>query len=351
MNGNKFFSGLIIGLIVGAAVGAGAIWFLFPPGGPAGPSLATIKTAGSTTVYPLSQVWAEEYHNVYENTTIEVSSGGSGFGQTAVGAGDIDIGASSSPIKSANLVTYPGLKQIPVALDGLAVILNVGVNGSGVQKFTREMVIAIYQENVTTWEELETGYGVSILQTGTINAYARSDASGTTDTFSRWLETNDTFWVYGHGETVSWSSGVTSVQGNPGVATAVTVDDSGIGYVGLAFANETDNPDIIGCYLLNPTTGEYVKASYDSVKTAVPTIITDSSQSLFNADVSGAYPIARMLFYVLNNETVEYKSIKYVRWCLTEGQDFVRDVGYVEINGTAIVAFSQGILDDLTALT
>ena len=127
-------------------------------------------------------------------------------------------------------------------------------------------------------------------------------------------------------------------------------DDAGIGYIGLAFANETANPDIIGCHLLNPTTGEYVKASYDSVKTAVPTTITDSSQSLFNADVTGAYPIARMLFYVLNNETVEYKSIKYIRWCLSDGQEFVRAVGYVEITDTAIVAFSQGILDDLAAL-
>lgn len=348
MSSSKFVSGLLVGLLVGAAVGAGAMWFLLPQGPAEG--TAVVTSAGSTTVFPLSEIWAEEYNGVYSNTTVQVAAGGSGFGQVSVGAGDVDIGASSSPIKSENLATYPGLKQIPIALDGLAVIVNVDVNGTGVQKFTREMVIAIYQGNVSTWEELETDYGVVIAQTGTINVYARADASGTTDTFTRWLNTNSSFWLYGNGETLSWASHVTTVEGNPGVATAVSVDDSSVGYVGLAFANETANPDIKKCSLLNPTTDEYIIPSFDTVKAAVPANITDSGASLFNSDISGAYPIARMLYYVLNNDTVSYQPVKFIRWCLTDGQAFVRDVGYIEVTGTAIASFSLGLVNDLAAL-
>ena len=346
---NNFTGGLLIGLLVGAAIGAGAMWFVFPPGS-ISTGTATITTAGSSTVFPLSEVWAEEYNGLYSNTTVQVAGGGSGYGQTSVGTGDIDIGGSSSPIKTANFVTYPGLKQIPVALDGLAVIFNTDVNGTGMQKLTREAVIEIFQGNITTWEALESAYGVSVSATGTIKVYVRSDASGTTDTFSRWLKTNDSLWLRGSGEEITWGSHATAVNGNPGVATAVGIDSSGIGYVGLAFANETENTDIKQVALLNPTTGEYVLPSYDTVKLTVPTTITDSSVSLFNANITGAYPIARMLFYILNNETVTYQPIKFIRWCISDGQIHVRGVGFVEISGTAIPAFSASILDDLLAL-
>ncbi|MHA1917623.1 MAG: PstS family phosphate ABC transporter substrate-binding protein [Candidatus Ranarchaeia archaeon] len=347
---NNLWAGLVIGLIVGAGIGAGATFILFPLGVTSGTGSASITTAGSTTVFPLSEVWAEEYYGVYPNTTVLVAAGGSGFGQTAVGVGDVDIGASSSPIKSANLATYPGLKQIPIALDGLAIIFNAEVNGTGMQKFTREAVIAIFQGNLTTWEQVESQFGVDINKTGAINVYARSDASGTTDTFSRWLETNDTYWLLGHGETISWGSHVVTVQGNPGVALAVSLDKSAIGYVGLAFANETTNPDIKKVHLKNPTTGEYVEASVTSVKATVPTEFTESGQSLFNANLTGSYPIARMLYYVLNNESVSHQPLKYIRWCLGSGQTFVQSVGYIDITGTAIETFSNGLITDLEGL-
>ncbi|MHA1713060.1 MAG: PstS family phosphate ABC transporter substrate-binding protein [Candidatus Ranarchaeia archaeon] len=304
-----------------------------------------ITIAGSTTVFPLSEIWAEEYHLLYPNITIQVAKGGSGFGQKAVGSKDIDIGASSTPIQTVTLERYPGLKQIPIALDGLAVILNAQVNGTGLQKLNREAIIAIYQGNVTTWEELEAQYGVAIRQRGQIQVYARADASGTTDTFSRWLSTNSTFWRLGHNEIISWGRHVITVEGNQGVATAVSKDAAGIGYVGLAFANETINPHIKQVAIKNPSTGKYVLPRKEFVKAAVPQSLNNSSEPLFNRNATNAYPIVRMMYYIINNESVSYLIVKYIHWCLTTGQNFVHEVGYIEISSTKIENISLSILE------
>jgi phosphate transport system substrate-binding protein len=336
-------------LVIGLVIGAGATFIVAPPG--TGTQTYTITTAGSTTVYPLSQEWAVQFHADYPSITVNPSTGGSGLGQSQIADGLIDIGASSSYPKEDYRTANPDIEIIPVSADALGIVANPSVNGSTF-KMDVDMAVAIFQANVTTWEDFETTFNVAITATGSINVYVRSDASGTTATFAKWLETADANsnangadyeWGLGHSEVVSWPGTHSSVDGNPGVASGVEGDTQGIGYVGLAFMEDLTPVD-----LYNPGNDEYVTPSLENSLKALPDEITDPGQNLMNSNNTGAYPIARLLYYLVNPDNLHWYSIAYLNWVLVQGQQYISDVGYVPISGTSAVTYALSVVAALS---
>ena len=342
-------SGLMSGLIIGILLGAGGLIFISPPPGTG--VQGTITTAGSSTVYPLSQIWATEFNADFPGLIVTPSTGGSGLGQSLIGQGLIDIGASSSYPKQEYIDSNPDVEILPVSADALGIVVNEGVNGSTF-KMDCDMAVAVFQRNVTTWADFSSVFGVTIQQTGTIDVFVRSDASGTTATFAKWLETADQntningaeyVWYLGHEEALSFPAGVNAVDGNPGVASGVEGDEAAIGYVGLAFLG-----NLIPADLYNPGNEEWVTPSIDNAVKAIPTNLTAPGQDIMNSEIEGAYPIARLLFYMVNRNHLSENTITYVFWCLVQGQKFVSTVGYVPINGTSAQSFSLILISSLS---
>jgi ABC-type phosphate transport system substrate-binding protein len=267
-----------------------------------------------------------------------------------VSQGLIDVGASSAFPKQEYIDGNPSVEILPISVDALAVIVNEAVNGSEF-KMDSDMTVAIFQRNVTTWESFATTFGVSIAQTGPISVYVRSDASGTTATFAKWLETADENtnangaeyeWTLGHEEALSFPAGVNSVDGNPSVSSGVLSDDHGIGYVSLAFMEGAVVAD-----LYNPGNAQWVTPSVlDAIK-AIPTNFTNPGQDIMNSDIPGAYPIARVLFYLVNRDYLRSYTITFLSWCLLQGQTHVHEVGYVPINGTSAQKYSLNVVASL----
>ncbi|MCF2138172.1 MAG: PstS family phosphate ABC transporter substrate-binding protein [Candidatus Thorarchaeota archaeon] len=339
---------LLVMFFVGLIVGSGLTALIISSG--PGP-IYTITTAGSTTVYPLSQEWATRFHDENPNFIVNPSTGGSGLGQSQVASGLIDIGASSSYPKDSYWEVAPQVKILPVSADALGIVANPAINGS-VLKLDCDMVVAIFQRNVTTWEEFAATFGVTIKQTGPINVYVRSDASGTTATFGKWLDTADENinangaeyeWILGHEETISWRPGTNSVDGNPGVAEGVLSDDHGIGYVGLAFME-----GLTAAELYNPGNGEWVTANLANVLKAIPDQMSDPGVNLMNSPNQGAYPIGRLLYYLVNTQKIRWDVIIYLNWVLIQGQKYIHHVGYVPINGTSAITYAQSVVASLT---
>ena len=345
----KHKSTLLVGIIIGVIIGAGGLIFISPP--PQEGTSGTITTAGSSTVYPLSQIWATQFHTDNPGLAVNPSTGGSGLGQSLVAEGLIDIGASSSFPKQDYISAHPTIEVLPVSADALGVVVNEGVNGSSF-RMDSDMVVAIFQRNVTTWQEFAEVFSVIVQQTGPISVYVRSDASGTTSTFARWLETAidntnsngaEFEWHLGHEEAISFPAGVTAVDGNPGVASGVMVDDHSIGYVGLAFMAQ-----VVSVELYNPGNNEWVVPSIANTIRAIPATLAEPRQNLMNSEIAGAYPIARLLFYLVNHDNVKWFTITYLTWCLVQGQGYVGEIGYVPINGTSAQQYALSIVSHLT---
>jgi len=341
---------LFVGVLIGILLGAGGLIFISPP--PGDGTSATITTAGSSTVYPLSQEWAEYFHIDNPGLTVNPSSGGSGLGQSLISQGLIDVGATSSFPKADYIDANPNVEILPVAADAIGIVVNPGVNGSAF-RMDCDMVVAVFQRNITTWEELQLTFDINVEQSGPINVYVRSDASGTTATFGKWLETAEDninangaefVWGFGHEEALSFPAGINAVDGNPGVASAVGNDDQGIGYVGLAFLGE-----LVPVDLYNPGNGEWVTPTLQNVIKAIPDALSDSGESLMNSEIEGAYPIARLVFYMVNRNNLQWYTLTYLSWCLVQGQKHVPSVGYVPINGTSAQAYSLSIIATLSS--
>jgi phosphate transport system substrate-binding protein len=346
MNENMKILGI---LVIGIVIGAGVMIIASPQG--TGTQTYTITTAGSTTVYPLSQEWAVQFSLDYPSITVNPSTGGSGLGQSQIADGLIDVGASSSYPGEDYRTANPEIEIIPVSADALGIVAHPDVNGSSF-KMDCDMAVAIFQANVTTWEDFETTFNVAIAATGDINVYVRSDASGTTATFAKWLETADENtnangaeyeWGLGHSETVSWPATLSAVDGNPGVASGVLADENGIGYVGLAFMEDLTPVD-----LYNPGSNEYVTPSLENALKALPDVISDPGQNLMNSNTTGAYPIARLLYYMVNPDNLQWFTIAYLNWVLVQGQQYISDVGYVPISGTSAQTYALNVVAALS---
>lgn len=331
-----------MGLIVGTALG----FFLAPRGVP--PTFR-ITTAGSTTIYPLSTKWAGEYKALFPGVQVQVSAGGSGLGQTQVAEGIVDIGASSSYPSASYRTGNPTVKIVPVAADAIAIIGHSDVNGTAGLKLTRNQVISIFNGTITTWEAFETAWGLAVAATGTINVYVRSDASGTTATLTKWLQAG-VGWSLGSSESVSWPGlpSFHAVEGNPGVKSGVQSQAGSIGYVGLAFLT-----GVTAVVVYNQGNSQWVTPSADAAKMAIPAGIPDPGVSLMDSNTTGAYPIVRLLFYLVNTQYLRESARAFIRWCVTTGQDtgWIRtDVGYLEIAGTGAQTLALSILDSLAPL-
>jgi phosphate transport system substrate-binding protein len=334
--------------IVGLIIGMGAMYVVAPPGS-GGPTTYTLTTAGSTTVFPLSYEWASWFHEDFPIMTLNPNQGGSGLGQSQIAGELIDIGASSSYPSADYRGNNTNVKIVPISADALGIVVNPAVNGSGF-KMDCDMAVALFEGNITTWESFASTFHVTVAATGDINVYVRSDASGTTATFGKWLMTAEAnpnpyqnyTWGLGDHESISWPAGFNAVLGNPGVAAGVLSDINGIGYVGLAFMSNLTKVD-----LYNPTTQEYVVPTIENALKAIPATLSDPGENLMNSATPGAYPIARLLYYLVNENNLKWYVIVYMNWVLAQGQQYIMGVGYVPINGTSAAQYSIGIVGNL----
>jgi phosphate transport system substrate-binding protein len=101
----------------------------------------TLKVSGSTTHGPALQRIGDAYHALYPNVSFEFAFNDSAAGVVDVGSGASDLATVSRPLKSTELATYPDLKEVAVARDGIAVIVQTG---NPVASFTFEQLKIIY---------------------------------------------------------------------------------------------------------------------------------------------------------------------------------------------------------------
>lgn len=148
-----------------------------------------------------------------------------------------------------------------------------------------------------------------------IHVYTRSDACGAAETWARYLGNY-------HQEDLMY----TAVYGDPGLAEAVKRDAQGIGYNNLNYAYDvgTGKP-IAGLRVIPIDLNE--NGQIDGEEDFYAT-----KAELMQAIATGIYPSppARDLHLVTKNEFTGVAK-EFVRWVLTEGQQYVGEVGYVAL--------------------
>lgn len=260
--------------------------------------------------------WGEEYSRIHPGVRIDLSAGGAGKGIADALAGLVDVGMVSREITPEEIKR--GILFVPAARD--AVVLTISsknpVRGelqrTGVGRNTL-IDIWINGRNLT-WGDAVGGHSKDKIQ-----VYTRSDSCGAAQTWAQFLGGRNQEDLKGVG-----------VYSDPGIAEALRKDARGIGYNNLNFAydGKTGLP-VEGIQVLSIDVNENgrVDAGED----------VGTKEAAIKAIVSGAYPSppARDLYLVMKLDSKEPPR-QFVRWILTEGQQYVEAVGYIRLSGSQV---------------
>jgi phosphate transport system substrate-binding protein len=212
-------------LIVVAIVGAAAVGLIMGSfsnsvsdqanaGDTAGQASTTLTVGGSTTLQPINTLMAKYYMQNKTGVKVNVMGGGSGAGETGAAQGLLDIGCASEDL-TAYLAAHPGLKAVEV---GKAVVVVITPTSNPVATITQAELVDAYTKGVGTVGAL-TGY----------TAVTRSDASGTADTFAKYLGVSNIY---------DTSKGQKPVSGNPGMISEIsTTTGKEVGYTDFGYAS------------------------------------------------------------------------------------------------------------------
>jgi phosphate transport system substrate-binding protein len=169
--------------------------------------------AGSTSVQPFADKWAEDYMNKYPGRIVNVQGGGSSAGIQAARCGAADIGTSSRELKPEE----KDLNEIVVARDGLAVIVHPTNKITGL---SLEEVKQIFSGNIRSWKNLGG-------KDKTITVVTREEGSGTRGAFQEMVM----------GKVRIFKSAIVE-DSNGTVREIVAGDPHSIGYISLGLVNE-----------------------------------------------------------------------------------------------------------------
>ncbi len=148
----------------------------FPRAAAAFPLLATLLTGcspdageggrvvvvdGSSSLYPLSEAVAEEFAHEHPGSRIVVRVSGTAGGLRRFCAGEVHIAGASRPMTAAESARCRsagiGYLALPVARDGVAVVVNPGNEAVSCMTMTELRRLWEPGSTVTTWRDLRPG--------------------------------------------------------------------------------------------------------------------------------------------------------------------------------------------------
>ncbi len=302
--------------IITTALLALALNFSGKPGHPDDPGVNTVSISfsGAFALYPLAQVWAEEYNKTHPDIRFDIQAGGAGKGLTDCLTGAVDVGMFSRELTDAEKAK--GVWWIALCKDAVIPTMNAknsnlkSIQIRGVKK--DEFKSIFVDHTIETWDQL---LGSSSKTTKKINVYTRADAAGAADS-----------WASFFGKKQENIKGI-GVSGDPGVADAVRKDLNSIGY------NNT-------LFVFDAKTGKKLPGIE-----VVPIDVNgngtiDADENFYGnlhiflkAVNDGKYPSppARQLYFITKGKTQKKEILDFFKWCLTDGQAFVNSAGFVPL--------------------
>lgn len=287
------------------------------PGAETGAVSGNISISGAFALYPITVKWAEEFQKLYPGVEIDISAGGAGKGMADALSEMVDLGMFSrevSPQEQEKGAWY-------VALTKDAVLPTVNSSNPLLEQMmqkgvSREKLYGLYVTGeVKTWGQL-----LDLPSSEEISLLTRSDACGAAAMWAAYLGVNQED-LLGLG-----------IFGDPGVADAVRSDPRSIGYNNVAYVYDIRTRQKYGQLEVIPLdldgngsieAGENFYSSLDSVVHAIKEGIYPS-------------PPARELYFVSQGRPRREVVILFIEWILTEGQQYLKEAGYVSLSDQRI---------------
>jgi phosphate transport system substrate-binding protein len=256
-----------------------------------------IITAGSSTVFPVTERMAElfQQEGYTGNITVDSIGTGAGFERFCV-AGESDISNASRAIKDSEVEQCQAIGREPlefrVATDALAVVV------SATNDFVTELTVAqigqIYSGEITTWDQVDPSFPAE-----TIQIYSPGSDSGTFDYFVEAVMAD-----FGGEETLLAREGAQYSEDDNVLVQGVEGSPYAIAYFGYAY---------------------YIEEA-DRLKAILVEGVEPAQENVDN----GSYPLARPLFIYSTAEIMQEKPqvAAFINFYLNNLEDNIIDIGY-----------------------
>ena len=294
-----------------------------------------LRSSGSTAQGKAISAWITAYNAKCGAKINAYGGGGSGKGITDFTANQTDFGGSDSALKdeqkgpAKDRCKGNDAVDLPMVTGPIAIAYKL--NGVKDLTLTPKVLAGIFDSKITTWDDaaIKAANPGATLPSTPIQSFHRSEDSGTTENFTKYLKaTSD--WSYDTGK--GWvAQGGTGAQGSDGVANGIAGAEGSIGYVEWGFATAA-NLSIAKI----DNGGGAVELTADSAGKAVmaaKVVGTGKDLSLkldYATKEAGAYPIILVTYEVVcsagnGDKAALLKS--FLGYTATDGQAELTKVG------------------------
>ncbi|AMO07568.1 phosphate-binding protein [Mycolicibacterium neoaurum] len=298
------------------------------------------STAQQNAIALFNQVWSQKC----QGKNLSYNPTGSGAGREQFVAKNVDFAGSDSAIKgdqaqqAAERCGGNPVWNLPLVFGPIAMAYNVeGVDGL---VLNGDVLAKIFQGQVTKWNDpaiTALNAGKTLPDTA-ITPIFRSDSSGTTDNFQKYLgAASGGVWTKGDGSEFQGGAGE-GAQKSAGVAQAVQATPGAIGYVEKGFADQAGIPyaQIDNGSGAVELTDESAGKAIDAAKFAAEgNDLTLDLASLYGTSEAGAYPLVLATYEIVCSNGYDADTAAAVKSFLTvaanDGQQGLSSAGYVPL--------------------
>ncbi len=287
------------GFLVAIAV-VYAPFFLIGCSGSGGNRPTTVRVDGSSTVFPITEAVAEEFQKKNPNIRVTVGISGTGGGFKKFSAGETDVNDASRPIKAEEISMASengiGFIELPVAFDGISVLVNPG--NEFVDSLTVEELRKIWQpgSTVNKWSDIRANW-----EDRALNLYGPGTDSGTFDYFTEAI----------NGKSQACRADFTASEDDNVLVQGIAGDPNALGFFGFAYYGE--NRSRLKAVPIDGGKGP----------------VAPSEQSIND----GSYePLSRPIFIYVTRKASERPEVSaFVKFYLENAPQLVTEVGYVPL--------------------
>lgn len=269
---------------------------------------AVVKIDGSSTVYPITEVAAEEFQiNTKNKVKVTVGISGTGGGFKKLCRNEVDVANASRPISTIEMeaCAKAGVKyvEVPVAFDALTVVVNS--KNTILKQITVEELKKMWepaaQGKVLSWKDVNPAYPDQKLK-----LYGPGSDSGTFDYFTEAVV----------GKAKSSRGDYTASEDDNVLVQGISRDVSSIGYFGYAYYVE--NKHKLRAIPVVNKQGKAVSAAPENV-------------------ANGTYnPLSRPLFLYVNANSLNKPEVKqFMNFYLDNAINFAKEVKYIGLSQAA----------------
>jgi phosphate transport system substrate-binding protein len=273
--------------------------------GTSGPRV--IAADGSSTVFPVTEAFAEEFQKVNPGMRVTVGSSGTGGGFQKFCRDETDISDASRPVSASEAAecAKAGIEyiELPVAYDGLAVVVhpkNTWATSMTVAEL-RKLWEPAAQGQIRRWNQVREGW-----PDAEVHLFGAGVDSGTFDYFTEVIA----------GKTAASRGDYTSSEDDNVLVQGISGDENALGYFGLAYYEE--NKDKLKLVAIDDGKDDNGKG---------PILPSPETVS------GGTYrPLSRPIFIYVKSTSLQRPEVQtFIQFYLTNTSSLVREVGYIPL--------------------